>query len=244
VPIIVAMPADAAVPASLVVPAAVVPAAIAPAALGSAAMLEEMMEAGPALELEPVAEPDPGLLATRMACRDDGRFALRLGRVVRGQLVPLPPALAGLGATALLAWFGMRNLPGLLLLTPLVVLLLAGFGSAHPHDRGLDWLTPAVLLGSQLLYVAAVGFSFRVLAPLTFTLCALTAVHCASLADADRGRSGLWPAARLGWEARMLIVGVGAIVGLPVVAYAALAAYLAVTTGVRVLPRYAVVPPN
>ena len=85
--------------------------------------------------------------------------------------MPLPPAVAGLAATLLLAWLGMRNLPGLLLLTPVVVMLLAAFGSRHPHDGRLDWLTPAVLLAGQMVYFAAVGFSFRVPPPVTFTLC-------------------------------------------------------------------------
>jgi hypothetical protein len=135
----------------------------------------------------------------------------------------------------------MRNLFGLLLLTPLIVMLLAAFGSAHPHDRGLDWLTPSVLLGGQLLYVAGIGFSFRIMAPLTFTLCFLIAVHCASLAsDAKRDSQ---PAA-LGWEGRMFLVGFGAILGAPTIVFAGLAAYLAVSTGARILPRYVMLPGN
>src|SRR6202042_1334343 len=101
-------------------------------------------------EVEAVA--DPQALATMAACRDDGAVAVWLGRVVRGEFVPLPPAVAGLAATSLLAWLGMRELPGILLFTPLVVMLLAAFGSRHPHDGRLDWLTPAVLLAGQLLY--------------------------------------------------------------------------------------------
>jgi hypothetical protein len=206
------------------------------------ATLEELMEASPAAELAPVVAPDPQLLATVRACRDDGRLALRLGRVVRGQLVPLPPAVAGLAATVLLAWLGMRNLPGLLLLTPLVVMLLAAFGSAHPHDRGLDWLTPGVLLGGQLLYTTAVGFSFGVPAPITFTLCALIGLHCASLAGGASGdgqNAGQRAGSGLGWEGRMFMVGIGAMAAVPAVAFAALAAYLAVGTSSRILPRYA-----
>jgi len=235
-----------------------------PAAPGSGVMaaaedpvatLEELMEAGVADDPASVAEPHQGLLATVRACRDDGRFALRLGRVVRGQLVPLPPALAGLAATALLGWLGMRNLPGLLLLTPLVVMLLAAFGSAHPHDRSMDWLTPSVLLAGQLLYTTAVGFSFGVPGPITFTLCALTALQCASLAgsaslasDASWAgggatqNAGQWAGAGLGWEGRMLIVGVGAMAGVPAIAFTLLGLYLAVSTSSRILPRYAAPP--
>jgi hypothetical protein len=122
----------------------------------------------------------------------------------------------------------MRNLPGLLLLTPLVVMLLAGFGSTHPHAGRLDWLTPAVLLAGQLVYVAAVGFAFGVPAALTFTLCALISLRYVELAA--RGRRLRWrsPDSRLGWEGRMLIVGFGAIVGVPLIAFVALSVYLAV----------------
>jgi hypothetical protein len=183
---------------------------------------------------------DPQAKTTMVACRDDGSASVWLGQVVRGQFVPLPPAVAGLVATALLAWLGMRNLPGLLLLTPLVVLLLAGFGSAHPHAGRLDWLTPAVLLAGQLVYVAAVGFAFGVPAPLTFTLCALISLRYVELAA--RGRRLRWraPDSRLGWEGRMLIVGFGAMVGVPLIAYAALSVYLAVLIFARAADGYLV----
>jgi hypothetical protein len=86
-------------------------------------------------------------------------------------------------------------------------------------------------MAGQLVYVAAIGFSFGVWAPLTFTLCALIAMRYIDLTVRDRrgpGRLG-WPAeTRLGWEGRMLVVGVGAMLGVPVVAYVALSAYVAV----------------
>ena len=184
------------------------------------------------------AQAEPRVNTTALACRDDGPVALRLGRAVKGQFVPLPPALLGLAATSLLAWLGMRNLLGLLLLTPLVVMLLAGFGSTHPHDRALAWLTPAVLLAGQLEYAAAVGFSFRVPPPITFTLCALIALRHVSLARGDQLNTPQGPGARLGWEGRMLIIGIGAMLGIATVAFAALAVQVAVLVGTSVLPRY------
>jgi hypothetical protein len=245
VPITVAMPADVAAPLPAVAPA-LAGAGGAPAEAAGAVTLDEILAADPApAEAAPqpelASEPGRPVLTTTLACRDDGRLAVRLGQMVRGQLVPLAPAFAGLAATALLAWLGMRNLFGLLLLTPLIVMLLAAFGSAHPHDRGLDWLTPSVLLGGQLLYVAGIGFSFRIMAPLTFTLCVLIAVHCASLASEAKPDSRT---AALGWEGRMFLVGFGAILGAPTIVFAGLAAYLAVTTGARILPRYVMLPGN
>jgi hypothetical protein len=194
---------------------------------------------------------DPVTLATLVACRDDGTTAVWLGRLVRGQFVPLPPAIAGLAATAFLAWLGMRNLPGILLLTPVVVMLLAAPGSSHPHDKRLDWLTPAVLLAGQLVYIAAIGFAFSVPAPVTFGLCGLIALRQVELAwrgrygPGLRSREGPDPSrpadTRLGWEGRMLIVGVGAMVGIALVAYVALAAYLVVLIFAKVTTSYVAV---
>ena len=179
-------------------------------------------------EPEVRAVADPQALATLMACRDDGSVAVRLGQLVRGDFVPLPPAVAGLGATCALAWLGMRNLPGVLLLTPLVVMLLAAFGATHPHDGRLDWLTPGVLLAGQLVYLATVGFSFRIPAPVTFGVCALTALRYVELAA--RATPPTWhpPDTRLGWEGRMLIAGVAATLGIGTVGYLALTTYLAI----------------
>jgi hypothetical protein len=193
-------------------------------------------------EPEPEAVADAQALATMAACRDDGTAAVWLGRVVRGELVPLPPAVAGLAATSFLALLGMRNLPGLLLFTPVVVMLLAAFGSRHPHDGRLDWLTPAVLLAGQLVYFAAVGFSFRVPPPVTFTLCGLVALHYVELAgrrgpDADQA-----PDTRLGWEGRLFIAGLGAMIGIAMVAYLALSAYLVVLVCSKIMTSRLVAP--
>ncbi len=212
--VVVGRPAPSAAPAEPAVPPPTV--------------LSGLTFAAPARPRKPAVKvvADPQTLATLMACRDDGSVAVRLGQLVRGQFVPLPPAVAGLAATCFLAWLGMRNLPGFLLLTPLVVMLLAAFGSTHPHDGRLDWLTPAVLLTGQLVYLATVGFSFRIPAPVTFAVCALTALRYVELAT--RGRPPGWhpPDTRLGWEGRMLVAGLGAMLGIATIGYLVLAAYL------------------
>lgn len=180
----------------------------------------------PEPELEPQPEPavDPAPAAI-LACRDDGVAAVWLGHVVRGQFVPLPPAVAGLAATCCLAVLGLRNLPGILLLTPLVVMLLAAPGNAHPHDGRLDWLVPAVLLAGQFVYVAALGFSFRIPAAVTFALCAAVALRYLDLTTRDP-EEGQIPDTRLGWEGRMLAVGLGAMFGIGMIAFLAMTAYL------------------
>jgi hypothetical protein len=186
------------------------------------------------------ARRDP---ATVVQCRDDGAVARFLGQLLRGQLVPLPPALAGLAAASMLAVLGLRNLPGIIALTPLVVMLLAAPGSSHRHDGRLDWLVPAVIQAGQYVYIAALGFASKVPGPVIFALCATIAIRSAGLAHrAESSRPAAWEAGEagtsMGWEGRMLAVGLGAIFGIATFAYFALAAYLVVLICRRVLASY------
>jgi hypothetical protein len=174
--------------------------------------------------------------------RDDGMLARNLGALVRGNLLPLPPALLGLAATAVLAYLGLRSVPGILILSPCLIMLLAAFGSSNRHAGRLDWLVPAVLLGWQCLYLTTVGQAQGVPAPATFALCAVLLVRYADLAspgravimakrrrrnwtieltEGDRERGGT-----LGWEGRMLLMGAAAAAGIGTLAYVALSAYL------------------
>jgi hypothetical protein len=168
--------------------------------------------------------------------RDDGEIARWLGRLVRGNIPALPPALAGLAATATLAMLGLRDLPGVLVLTPAIAMLLAAPGSSDSHAGMFDWLVPAILQAGQFLYVAAVGFSCGVPAPVTFALCAVIGLRYLALAGPVLpGQSRPDLGSRLGWEGRMLVVGVGALAGFPTFAYAALTAYLGVLICAKVM---------
>ena len=126
------------------------------------------------------------------ACRDDGLIATEIGLPVRGQLVPLPPALTGVAAVAVLAILGLRNLPGLVLLAPVVAMLLAAVGSSHPHDGPVDWIVPVLLAGRAVRLHRAIGVATGVPAPLIFAVCALTALHYADLAGYPAPRHGRW----------------------------------------------------
>jgi hypothetical protein len=161
------------------------------------------------------------------ACRDDGPVARWAGRVVQGQLVPLPPALAGLAATVLLAALGLGNLPGILVFAPVAAMLLAAPGAGHPHDGRLDWVVPLVLLAAQYIYLAALGFSAGVPGPVTFGLTSMVALHQLDVACRARQETR-WPGQRagLGWDGRMLAMGLGAQLGIASFAYLALTAYL------------------
>lgn len=157
-----------------------------------------------------------------VVCRDDGLIATEIGLPVRGQLVPLPPALTGVAAVAVLAVLGLRNLPGFLLLAPVVAMLLAAVGSSHPHAGRLDWVVPVLLQAGQFGYIAAIGAATAVPAPLIFAACALTALHYAHLAGPAANDSAV------GWEGRMIAAGLGAALGMATFAYLLLAAYLGV----------------
>ena len=161
------------------------------------------------------------------ACRDDGPIARFAGQVVQGQLVPLPPAVAGLTATVLLATLGMADLAGPVLLTPVAAMLLAAPGSAHPHDGPLDWLAPPVVQAGQYVYLAALGAAMGVPGPVTFGLVSLAALWQLDVAYQARHQMSS-PGRRtgLGWEGRMLAAGLGAMLGIATVTYLALAAYL------------------
>ena len=168
--------------------------------------------------------------------RDDGALARALGILVRGNLMPLPPALLGLAAVSGLAVVGLHGLPGALLIAPAVVMLLAAPGSAHPHTGRFDWLVPVLLLGAQCLYLTATGLAARVPGPVIFALVAAIMLRYTDLAWpgrpvllAKRRDPDAEPAERgtaLGWEGRMLFAGLTAAMGVATFAYVALTAYL------------------
>ncbi len=181
----------------------------------------------------PAATAAPLAAAALLARRDDGPAARRAGQLVRGNLIPLPPALAGVAAVVVMAVLGLNGLPGALVLTPLMVMLLAALGSSHPHNGRLDWLVPPVLQAGQYVYLTMLGYAASVPAPVIFTVCVIVAAWYADLGRgpapaAPPGAGGVVLVSGLGWEGRMLVAGLGAILGIATVAYLALALYLAV----------------
>jgi hypothetical protein len=177
------------------------------------------------------ARTDDGLLGYDglAAYRDDGVVSRWLGRLVQGRLPPLPPVLVGLFVTCVLTALGLGNLPGILVLTPVEAMLLAGLGACHPHDGRLDWLVPALLEAGECVFLAALGFSYRVPAALVFAV--LAGLIMRHLDPAYRARAGRGiPADRLGlgWDGRMLLAGLAAMIGIVPFVYAALSGYLLV----------------
>jgi hypothetical protein len=183
-------------------------------------------EAASVLAMLTVAILAPGSADTALvlACRDDGPVARWAGRLVQGNLIPLPPVFAGVAATCVLAALGLRNLPGVICLTPPVVMMLASGGSSHRHDGKLDWLTPVLLAVGQFVYLAALGFELGVPGPgpAVFAACAVTSVWYAGIAAQPAPRASVG----IGWEGRMFATGLTAIFGLATFGYLGLAAYL------------------
>ncbi|HLH58729.1 MAG TPA: DUF5941 domain-containing protein, partial [Streptosporangiaceae bacterium] len=141
------------------------------------------------------AAPRPAVAYGVAAYRDDGPLSLWLGRLVEGRLPPMFPAIVGVFVTSALAALGMGNLSGVLVLTPVEAMLLAGLGSGHPHDGRYDWLVPPLLQAGEYLFLASLAFTRLVAPPVVFAL--LAAVFLRHLDVAYRARHRIaWPRLR------------------------------------------------
>src|SRR5690242_11121978 len=176
--------------------------------------------------------PGPAGAAARpagggLAGYGDGPLARWIGVLVDGRLPPLPPLLVGLLVTGVLAALGLANLPGILVLVPVEVMVLAALGALHPHDGRADWLVPALLLTGEGVYLIALGLARHVAPWLVFALIAAVLLRHLDLACRARAGRGV-PAdtAGLGWEGRMLMAGAAALAGVVPFAYAVLSGYL------------------
>ena len=176
------------------------------------------------------AGPAEGDSRWLVGCRGDGPLAVWIGRFVDGRLPPLPPLLVGLLVTGMLTALGLRNLPGILLLAPVEAMMLASLASWHPHDGRRDWLAPSLLQAGEYAYIAAAGFAGRAWPGVTLALIAAVMLRHCELGYRARGvpvpPRPLADRRGLGWDGRMIIVGVAAAFGFVPVVFALLAAYL------------------
>jgi hypothetical protein len=167
--------------------------------------------------------------STVVAYRDDGPLSRGMGALVAGQLPPLPALIAGAFVTGVLLLIGVAGSDGPAVFAPAVTLLLAGPGSSHPHDGRLDWLVPPVLRLIEYTFIAACGFAHKVPPVLIFALLGAMAFHHYDLVY--RLRQHVYPPPwlstfGLGWDGRMIVVSLSAIVGGVTAGYALLALYL------------------
>jgi hypothetical protein len=159
--------------------------------------------------------------------RGDGRLAVWIGKWVEGKVPPLAPLFVGLLVTGVLTALGLGNLSGILLLTPAEAMLLAAFASWHPHDGRSDWLVPPLLQAGEYIFLAEIGYVGGVWPAMTFAVVAAVGLRHVDLAYRVRGNLANGIDRRgLGWEGRMIIVGIAAAVGIAPLVYTVLALYL------------------
>ncbi|MCW6010694.1 CDP-alcohol phosphatidyltransferase family protein [Micromonospora sp. CPCC 205371] len=159
--------------------------------------------------------------------RDGGVPARSLGR---RRIPPLAAAVvAALGAAALLLVPDEINRWSVLA-AAVALVLIAGLPAASPHEGALDWLVPAALRAVEFLFVIAVGAAFDVPRPLVYGLLMVLALHHYDLTARLEKRLGAPPLQwlSLGWDARMLVLAIGAAAGFATATFGALTTYLAV----------------
>ncbi|GAB3652451.1 hypothetical protein GCM10027589_09980 [Actinocorallia lasiicapitis] len=168
------------------------------------------------------------------AYRDDGAISRALGTLAKGQLPPLPPVLVAGFVTIAALFIGVTEDGMPALIAPVALLLLTGPTSTSPHNGRLDWLVPPIIRAIEYGYLAVLGFSQGVPHWLVYTLLAVLVYH--HYDTVYRTRQGLWPPdwvfqAGLGWDGRMLIAAVAAVLGIATPVYAVMALYLGVLFG-------------
>ncbi|MEU7740529.1 DUF5941 domain-containing protein [Nonomuraea sp. NPDC049158] len=174
--------------------------------------------------------------ARLLAYRDDGPLVHALaGRIGKG-IPPVPATLVALLAVVAVTVTGVLKPGPILLLPPLIVLLLVLPTAPRDHLGRLDWLTPPLLRGAEFLTIIAVGLAADVPKWLLFVLVYVVGYH--TYDTVYRTRQSIWPPAwvfhaGLGWELRLLIIGIGAALGVLTPVLAVLTAYLFVLFAVE-----------
>ena len=164
--------------------------------------------------------------------RDDGPLARALGRWAESWKLPGPLPFAALSAAAglvmlVVAWAGV-DVTGRTLPVALVVVLAGAARAGTAHTGASDWLVPAVLRAAEYLFVISVGVAWRVPSPLIFGLLLVLALHHYDLTARLEKRAGPPPlhVATLGWDGRVVVLALGAVLSYAILAFGALAAYL------------------
>ncbi|MEV1239976.1 DUF5941 domain-containing protein [Nonomuraea sp. NPDC050022] len=174
--------------------------------------------------------------ARLLAYRDDGPLVHALaGRIGKG-IPPVPATLIALLAVVAVTVAGVLKPGPILLVPPLIVLLLVLPTAPRDHLGRLDWLTPPLLRGAEFLTIIAVGLAADVPKWLLFVLVYVVGYH--TYDTVYRTRQSIWPPAwvfhaGLGWELRLLIIGIGAALGVLTPVLAVLTAYLFVLFAVE-----------
>jgi hypothetical protein len=174
--------------------------------------------------------------ARLLAYRDDGPLVNALkGRTGRG-LPPVPATVVALIVIVALTVAGALT-DGPVLLVPALVLVLLVLPTAGRNHLGkFDWLTPPLLRAAEFITIIAVGLAADAPKWLLFVMLYVIGYH--TYDTVYRTRQGIWPPAwlylaGLGWEVRLLIIGLGAAAGLLTPVAIVLTAYLLVLFAVE-----------
>ncbi|GIM97752.1 DUF5941 domain-containing protein [Paractinoplanes toevensis] len=165
----------------------------------------------------------------RSLYRDDGPLVRGVLQKLGG---PMPLAFAALGAVASLALIvsflaGWTASPARVELAVTAALVLAaGLPARNGHRGPLDWLVPAFLRAGEYLLVAAVGLIDDVPPPVVFLLLfALALRHYDRIARMEKGApAGNTAGVVLGWDIRVVVLTLLALLGWATLAEALLAA--------------------
>jgi hypothetical protein len=156
--------------------------------------------------------------------RDDGFLAHLVGRLWRTHT----PVLFSTGLGIIVPFLTMTVArPGVALFGAVWCVIIAGSVADHPHRGRLDWLAPPLLRVTEYTFIGGLGITQGVPPALVFGFLAAIAFHHYDSAYRNLQRAGPVPAwlahAGLGWDGRMLVVGVISTLGLLPQAYAVLA---------------------
>jgi hypothetical protein len=124
----------------------------------------------------------------------------------------------------------------MLLVPPLIVVLLVLPTAPRHHLGRLDWLTPPMLRAAEFLTMIVIGLAADAPKWLLFVLVYVVGYH--TYDTVYRTRQSIWPPAwvfhaGLGWDLRLLIIGLGAALGWLTPVLAVLTAYLFVLFAVE-----------
>ncbi|MER6944966.1 DUF5941 domain-containing protein [Nonomuraea sp. NPDC000554] len=174
--------------------------------------------------------------ARLLAYRDDGPLVHALAGKLGKGLPPVPATLAALLVIAVVAAAGLLKPGPMLLLPPLIMLVLVLPTAPRDHLSRFDWLTPPLLRGAEFLTMIVVALQAGAPKWLLFVLVYVVGYH--TYDTVYRTRQSIWPPAwvfqaGLGWELRLLIIGVAAAFDVLTPVLAVLTAYLFVLFAVE-----------
>ncbi|MFI7451360.1 DUF5941 domain-containing protein [Nonomuraea sp. NPDC049714] len=174
--------------------------------------------------------------ARLLAYRDDGPLVHAVAGKLGKGLPPVPATLAALLAVIAVSATGLLTPGPMLLVPPLIVVLLVLPTAPRHHLGRLDWLTPPMLRAAEFLTMIVIGLAADAPKWLLFVLVYVVGYH--TYDTVYRTRQSIWPPAwvfhaGLGWELRLLIIGLGAALGWLTPVLAVLTAYLFVLFAVE-----------